>query len=253
VPPVPAADRLRDEVAAIRWFHTIDLGGGVVTPGEEDTPAKLPCIGLPDDLSGRTVLDVGAWDGFFSFECERRGAARVVAVDPAGWRESAENAWGSRAGFDLAHRTLESNVEALEIDSLLDLSPATAGTFDLVLFLGVLYHLPDPWPVLEAVASVTGERLILETHADLLHLRRPAMAHYPGCEVDGDDSTWWGPNVAMLEAWLRRLGFARVEVVHRDGLARRIARSAGRRLRGAPYRVAQGRVVVHGVRDGGGN
>ncbi len=64
-------ETLPERVKRIRWFHTIDLGGGIVTPGIEKTTAeKLEYIGLPEDLSGKTVLDVGAWDGFFSFECE---------------------------------------------------------------------------------------------------------------------------------------------------------------------------------------
>ena len=241
-------DELRAEVEAIRWFHTIDLGGGVVTPGEDDTPAKLATLGLPDDLSGRTVLDVGAWDGFFSFDAERRGARRVVAVDPAAWREGQpENEWGSKAGFELARRALGSRVEDVDID-LLALCPNTVGTFDVVLFLGILYHLPDPFPLLERVCSVTGELLILETHADLLGLRRPAMAYYPGAEVEGDSSTWWGPNPPLLRALLARQGFSQVEVVHSDPLRRRLARAAYRRLRGAPYRASQGRVVIHAHR-----
>ena len=246
--PPPSPADLRAEVERIRWFHSIDLGQGVITPGEEDTPAKLPRIGLPEDLDGMSVLDVGAWDGFFSFECERRGAARVVAVDPAGWRPSAENEWGSRAGFDLAHAVLRSRVEARELDSLLDVSPQALGYFDVVLFLGVLYHLPDPLAVLERVASVTDGLLVVETHADFLGTRRPALAHYPDAEVDGDPSTWWGPNPALLHALLRAHGFDRVETHHEDGRARRLARTAARRLRGRPYRASWGRCTVHAHR-----
>ena len=80
VSAAPSED-LRAAVAAQGWFHTIDLGGGLVTDGRDESPRKLGWIGLPSDLRGRSVLDVGAWDGFFSFECERRGADRVVALD----------------------------------------------------------------------------------------------------------------------------------------------------------------------------
>ena len=62
---------LKDRVNAIRWFHTIDLGQGVITPGIDPTPEKLTGIRMPADLSGQAVLDIGAWDGFFSFEAER--------------------------------------------------------------------------------------------------------------------------------------------------------------------------------------
>ena len=70
-----APDELRRRAAEVRWFHSIDLGGGIVTPGLDCDPRRLEQMSLPADLSGRTVLDIGAWDGFYSFEAERRGAA----------------------------------------------------------------------------------------------------------------------------------------------------------------------------------
>ena len=89
---------------------------------------------------------------------------------------------------------------------------------------------------------------MLETHADLLDIRRPAMALYPGDELAGDGSNWWGPNLAALRAMLREEGFARVEVVHREPLPYRLARAGYRRLRGPRFRAQQGRVVVHAHR-----
>ena len=240
-------DKLRREVARIRWFHSIDLGHGIVTPGEDRSARKLRSLHLPPSLDGRTVLDVGAWDGFFSFEAERRGAARVVAVDPFCWREPAwgPNGWGTQQGFALARRALGSRVEDADVD--LD-ALQTLGTFDVVLFLGVLYHLPEPWPVLEHVAAATRQLLVLETHVDLLHVRRPAAAYYPGAELAGDESNWWGPNLALLEAKLRAAGFARVEVVHRERLPYRAARAAYRRLRPPRVGLDQGRCVIHAFR-----
>ncbi len=72
---------LRDQVAAIKWFHTIELAPGLRTTGRDPTHERLDILRIPPSLEGKTVLDVGAWDGFFSFEAERRGAARVVAAD----------------------------------------------------------------------------------------------------------------------------------------------------------------------------
>ena len=66
-------NELRARVEALRWYHTIDLGQGVITKGVDNTPQRLTRMGLPENLSGLSVLDVGAWDGFFSFEAERRG------------------------------------------------------------------------------------------------------------------------------------------------------------------------------------
>src|ERR671934_3136918 len=98
-----ASDQLRAAVNRIKWFHRIDLGHGVITPGDDDTPAKLATLGFPEDLRGQTVLDIGAWDGFFSFEAERRGASRGAAphsVFLTGQGGGAEN------GVGLARRAL---------------------------------------------------------------------------------------------------------------------------------------------------
>jgi tRNA (mo5U34)-methyltransferase len=242
-------EQLRQEVAGIRWFHQIDLGHGVVTPGHDRSAEKLPRIGIPADLTGKTVLDVGAWDGFFSFEAERRGAERVVAIDPNAWRAPVEpdNPWSGQEGFKLARRVLGSNVEDVDM-SLEELSPERIGRFDIVLFLGVFYHLPDPLPILERVASVTAERLIVETQADLLWLRRPAMAYYPGSELSHDESNWWAPNLPLLRALLRSHGFPAVELVSRRSLPYRAARSIRWRLKGEPILAQQDRLVVHGLR-----
>jgi SAM-dependent methyltransferase len=197
---------LPERVKRIRWFHTIDLGGGIVTPGIEKTTAKkLEYIGLPEDLSGKTVLDVGAWDGFFSFECERRGAERVLATDSVMWRLET-----GKAGFETAREALGSRVDALEVD-VMELSPQhVGGTFDIVLFLGVLYHMRDPMLALEHAASVTGERMIIETHLDMLHVPTAAMAFYPFDELAGDFSNWVGPNLLAVDGMLRASGFREV-------------------------------------------
>lgn len=209
-------DELRAEVAKINWWHSIDLGHGIITPGRTNLPDKVDYIGLPDDLTGRSVLDVGAWDGFFSFEAERRGAQRVVAVDSFCWNGPG---WGTKAGFDLARRTLGSKVEDQELE-VVDLSPDTVGVFDVVLFLGVLYHVTDPLRALQSIFSVTGSQLILETHVDLTAWPYPAMRFYPSGQLSGDPTSFWGPNPAAVEAMLRWVGFSRVEQVARRKVPR---------------------------------
>ena len=212
---------LQARVAAIRWYHTIDLGGGIVTRGIDDSPLRLARAQLPASLRGLTVLDIGAWDGFFSFECERRGAARVVAADHFSWHGPG---WGTKAGFSLARETLGSRVEDIDID-VMDLTPDRVGTFDVVLFLGVLYHLRHPFLALEHVASVTRGLLIMETVVDLVGFGRPAMAFYPGRELNSDPTNWWGPNEAAVRGMLHAVGFSRVE-----------CRTP---MRSAPYRAAR--------------
>jgi tRNA (mo5U34)-methyltransferase len=243
-------DDLRAEVARQGWFHTIDLGHGIVTDGRDESARKLAWIGLPSDLRGQTVLDVGAWDGFFSFECERRGAARVLAVDSEAWREPAwgDGGFGTKSGFELARRALGSRVEDRELDVDAISREALGGGFDVVLFLGVLYHLRHPFAALERVAGVCDGLLIVETHADLLDVGRPAMAFYEGDEVGADASNWWGPNVAALAGMLRACGLRDVRVVHREPRAYRYARAVYRRVRGPRFRAQQGRIVLHARR-----
>ena len=226
--PVTGID-LQSRVSAIRWYHTIDLGGGVVTRGVDDSPMRLARARLPESLRGLTVLDIGAWDGFFSFECERRGAARVVAADHFSWHGSG---WGTKAGFLLAREALGSRVEDIDID-VMDLTPERVGTFDVVLFLGVLYHLRHPLLALERVSSLTRDRLILETVVDLVGFRRPAMAFYPGRELNNDPTNWWGPNIPAVRGMLGSLGFGHVTTVTRSPhAAYRAARAVYHRLRG---------------------
>jgi tRNA (mo5U34)-methyltransferase len=207
-----ADQSLAAKVAAHRWYHTIDLGGGVVTKGVDDSPARLIQLGLPASLTGKTVLDVGAWDGFFSFEAERRGAARVLAADHYSWHGVGWGTGQGKAPFQLARAALGSRVEDVDLD-VMDLDPQRIGTFDVVLFLGVLYHLPHPLLALERVARVCHGLLVVETVVDMIGLGRPAAAFYPGKELNADPTNWWGPNVEAVHGMLGTVGFTRVETV----------------------------------------
>jgi len=228
----------------------MELGPGVTTPGIHDTPSRVAGLELPESLAGRTVLDVGAWDGFFSFEAERRGAARVVATDSFCWHGPG---WGTKAGFELARQALGSRVEDADID-VMDLSPERVGTFDVVLLIGVLYHLRHPLLALERVASVTRDLLILETVVDMVGVRRPAAAFYPGGELSDDETNWWGPNAPAVHGMLKDVGFSSVRTVTPLGSPLyRAARAVSRRLRGQDsmaLAVHRDRAVFH-ARKGG--
>jgi tRNA (mo5U34)-methyltransferase len=219
---------LRDRVRAVRWFHSIDLGNGLVTPGADASAQRLARMALPRDLGGLRVLDIGAWDGFFSFEAERRGAASVLATDSWAWDGQG---WSDKSGFDLAHEVLGSKVQSLLID-VLDLSPETVGAdWDVVLCLGVLYHMKHPMLALERVASVTGRLLILETECDDMLLPWPSLAFYPAYEFAGDSSNWFGPNAVAVEGMLRAVGFTQVKRVWQSSFTRRLARAFKMRAR----------------------
>jgi tRNA (mo5U34)-methyltransferase len=192
---------------------------------------------IPQDLTGLSVLDIGAWDGFFSFEAERRGAKRVLATDSFCW---GQGGWGSKAGFDLARQILGSRVEDLVIDPL-DLTPERIGTFDLVLCLGVLYHMRHPLLMLERVFSVTSHHLILQTQVDLSALDRPALAFYQGTELNNDPTNWCGPNPAAVVAMLKSVGFKDVRIISR-WLAREVTLAD---LNGPPV---SGHITVHAWR-----
>jgi tRNA (mo5U34)-methyltransferase len=204
------ADEIQRAVDSVKWFHRIDLGNGIVTPGiDMDGQAKIAFHKLPGDLAGETVLDIGAWDGLFSFEAKRRGATRVLATDEFVWHKCP--GW-SKDGFNLARRLLNLDIEDLDID-VMELTPQRVGRFDVVLFAGVLYHLRHPLLALEKVSAVTKEMLILGTWVDMVSHQQPAAAFYPHRELGDDATNWWGLNPSCIEAMLRDVGFNRIEPV----------------------------------------
>jgi tRNA (mo5U34)-methyltransferase len=201
---------MADDESQIRWWHSIDLGdhwsSGAKT--RENVEAEAQHI-FRSPVAGKTVLDVGAWDGFFSFEAERLGAARVLATDHFCWSGPG---WGTKAGFDYARRCRDSKVESLDID-IPDISPETVGVWDVVLFLGVLYHLKDPFTGLERISKVVGETLIIETVTALNDFTEPVARYYYLGELNNDRSNYWAPNVLCLELMLREIGFTKIDFV----------------------------------------
>jgi tRNA (mo5U34)-methyltransferase len=200
---------LLEKAEKISWYHAIDLGG-YVTKGRFDPAQCLERYGLPSSLSGQNVLDIGAWDGWFSFECERRGAHRVIASDSYAWGFGGPIDRDGQSGFKLAHEALGSQVVVPLIwDPALE-PCCIHETFDVVLFLGVLYHLIDPLAALARVGRLLKRDglLIVETHIDatLDQYGFPAARFYPGADLCNDSTNWWGPNTAAVLAWLARVG-----------------------------------------------
>jgi len=160
-------------------------------------------------IKGKTVADFGAWNGAFTAEAARRGAKHITAVDHVTWNRPG---WHGRESFDFVVNHFGLPVTALDID--LD-SPTLVlkdvGEHDVVLFLGVFYHLRDPIAALREVAALAREVLVVETHVDHCLGDGPAMVYYPSDELAGDGSNWWGPNMACVEALLKGLNFSRVE------------------------------------------
>ena len=166
---------------------------------------------IPEDLRGCTVLDIGAWGGFFSFECERRGADRVLAIDSYVW-----NTYGMDT-FLAQRERLHSKVEYRRLDAH-EIDSKEIGQFDLVLFLGVFYHLHTPLLALERIASVTRNLLICDTHVLLpfVHERCPLVPFFPGDErATGKRPEMCAmPTMEGLRQMLAFVGFTQIEVKH---------------------------------------
>jgi tRNA (mo5U34)-methyltransferase len=196
------------EMAAGSWWHSIDLGGGVITPGVhslEELRGNYSLFRMPEDLNGRSLLDIGCWDGFYSFEAERRGA-RVSSVDC--WRP--EN-------FFKARKALNSRAEFHEL-SVYEVTKEKLGSFDIVFFLGVLYHLRHPLLALEQVCEVTRDFAVIESHVidNIFPTEHPVMEFYEFDQLGGQYDNWWGPNIECLTQMARAAGFVRVELLRRE-------------------------------------
>jgi tRNA (mo5U34)-methyltransferase len=188
------------------WWHSIELAPGVVTPGQQSERYFADQWRLLElgDLNGRTVLDIGAWDGYHSFAAERDGAERVVALELPFHTQ----------GLKVARAALGSHVEPLVAD-LFDVDPGQLGTFDVVLLLGVLYHLEDPLAGLRRVASLTRDIAVIETAAIVVpgYERAPLWRFYADDSLNNDPSNWWVPNEAAVHALCAAAGFASVETL----------------------------------------
>lgn len=211
-----AMDSLENILSHPYWRHRIDLGDGNYTPGPVDA-SKWCALGLPEDCSGLSVLDVGAFDGLLSFEAERRGADYVLATDIWGEPDYDEKWWESlrpgKHGFNLAHDYLDSDVESNTI-AIEDLSTETVGTFDLVICSGVIYHLKEPLSALENLVDITEDIVVVDT-ALASHSNRPVLEIYPGSELAGNPTNWFAPTLPGLQALMEAAGFQDVEVTYR--------------------------------------
>lgn len=196
------------------WYHTIELAPGLFTPGVRNCRELLEQLDLPGDLTGMRALDIGANDGFFSIELEQRGA-EVVALDhvPA-----------ELTGFKLLRELYDSKV-VRHTENIYNLSREKYGQFDIVLCLGVLYHLRDPLLALSRIREVcVGElyaesfvmdsRLVNEdgTFTPLAELSErlltiPIAQFYPRNDLVGDYTSWWGFNSVCLRKMIESTNF----------------------------------------------
>lgn len=203
-------------------FQDWEIFQGIRTGGPKSVEETLRRLSFPRDLAGMRVLDIGAWNGFFSFECARRGAREVVALGPED---------PDATGFNKTRELLEfNNVEYIR-ESLYTIRKDIIGQFDLVLFLGVIYHLRYPLLALDVIHDVCRDYLFVDSPtiddgAMLAQLRgRPAIAskkwwketrsiplvYYSQADewaAKRDWFNWFIPNGAALRDWVATSGFA---------------------------------------------
>ncbi|HXE64811.1 MAG TPA: methyltransferase domain-containing protein [Bryobacteraceae bacterium] len=191
-----------ERLSKLGWYHSIELPDGTVIPGHqsiEQQSKRLRQFHIPEDLTGKRVLDIGAWDGWFSFEMERRGAS-VMALDSARNTRLLE-----------AKKLLGSKID-YHVGDICRVTWKDIGQFDIVLFFGVLYHLKHPLAALENVCGMCREMACIESFVtDSTPDGIPAMEFYETGELRGQLDNWCGPNIACLLAFARTAGFARVQ------------------------------------------
>lgn len=197
-------DELQKQVSALRWVHQIDLGQGVVTPGRWEPHPLIAQAFDTIDFRGKKVLDIGCWDGLWSFEAEKRGAREVYATDYATQRE-----YNGQPTFLLAHQALRSKVNYHPRVSVFDIESLGVHDFDVVVFCGVYYHLRDPLKALATLRKVmkTGGTIIVEGDA-IFNLDQSIARFYYRDRHFGDASNWWVPSKKCLVEWVESSFFA---------------------------------------------
>jgi tRNA (mo5U34)-methyltransferase len=218
------------------WYHRIELPSGDVTPGW--SPIDASKYSIPDDLTGKRVLDIGAWDGYWTWEALKRGAKEVVAIDDFsdnlgslskeqrlhwetfdlcreafGFIIEDENGWINKDGQKIQRHE----------GSVYDITEISIGRFDVVFFFGTIYHLKHPLLALEKISAVCDGALYVET-ATLdeyspyrggvgkgFDNNEMVMEFYPGKEYGCNESNWWTPTLQCLGAMMASVGFKDIE------------------------------------------
>jgi tRNA (mo5U34)-methyltransferase len=215
-------EEIRSKVDALGpWFHNMDLHGVKTAPTHYlgDYPAlkwRRFSHAIPRDLSGRTVLDIGCNAGFYSIEMKSRGAARVLGIDSDEEYLAQARFASEISGCDVEFR----NLSVYEVASL-------GERFDIVLFMGVLYHLRHPLLALDLIHEyVSRDMLVFQSMQrgakdldtvsidyhfwETEHFDQPGYPkmHFIEHKYAEDPTNWWVPNRACAEAMLRSAGFA---------------------------------------------
>jgi tRNA (mo5U34)-methyltransferase len=218
---------LADQVGTIPyWYHRIELPGGVTTPGW--APLLAEAYRIPEDMTGLRVLDIGAWDGYWTFEALKRGASQVVAIDDFSDFLGRPEAIGRRSwdSFDICRDAFgygPDRCERVEM-SVYEINEERLGMFDFVFCFGVLYHLRHPLLALDFMSGVCRGEIYIETATceDFSPYKGavgignpgspPVLEFYPTTELGNNDTNWWAPNLSCLGLMVMSAGWPDVEV-----------------------------------------
>lgn len=210
-------EEILSQIGSVPWYHRFEILPGIFTPGKlfTDPKATFAHFGLPGNLEGKNVLEVGTWDGPLAFECEARGAT-VTALD-------IQNP--NRTGFNVAKRILGSHVRYVQ-GSVYEAAHLLHEMYDYIFFLGVYYHLKNPVLAFEELSRILSDGAFLvfegaciQSYAENAHgipVSRESAQNIGCSEVPlaafyantycGDDSNWFVPNFLCLKGWMEAVG-----------------------------------------------
>lgn len=199
--PRPLEGKSREDLVELaktyNWWHTIDLGG-VVTKG---VVGRWPLIARAFDqidFTGKKVLDIGCWDGLWSFEAEKRGASEVYSVDYVSLRS-----WSEQPTYQLAHQLLGSKARYYPNLSVYDIAGLGVTDFDIVVYCGIYYHLLEPLRAFAALREVMKEGGLMIVEGPVRDGTSRVFADFYARTWFAEDPTnWWVPSMSCLREWL---------------------------------------------------
>jgi tRNA (mo5U34)-methyltransferase len=212
----------------IYLFQKWEVFPGIFTEGPKDVVRTLEAMGFPESLEGKRVLDIAPWNGFFSFECARRGAREVVALGPEDPMDT---------GFEQTRALLDIQNVRYVRGSIYDLAKFDLGSFDVILFLGLIYHLRHPLLALDIIHDACTDQMYTdtpyidnimfdrtvseETKAFFLdnraEIHKIPLLYYTEAAETGDPYNWFMPNLLAFRALVRSSGFDIVKEANDGG------------------------------------
>lgn len=217
---------LQQKIDSTKWFHTMDLP--YMLSVDDDAPArgyiKTPGIvnhcnwklaterfGIPEDLTGKDIIDIGAYDGYFSFVAANRNAHSVLAIDPL---QDCSNIEHKASAFRIARTALELDEKVAFLHTDLEGRSHDVDMYDISFYFGVLYHVTNPLQELKHLHAITREYALIETAICTVPLssKRPLWEFKPG--HNGDNTNMWYPSIAGLRSACYSAGFTSFKEVY---------------------------------------